>query len=225
MTEQSNMMMMMMMGSARRAVVMVALLAACGGGGDGDADTSAMADTSSSATAAEVPPAGASASAVDAPITASDLDAYEKGVAREIEVIEGAGRDLAAAKSGTDSLTALGKAMEHETKSAGAQAAGIPIERYRHVTSTVDGWLGGASMDEPLKKQLDESEKSIASLPADQQAAMKTNLEQQRKELETMRTRREESIPEGIREALRTRNPQLDSLRQRLVAARFAMLK
>ena len=213
------------MGAARRAAVLVALLAACGGGGDGEADTAAMADTSSSASAAEAPAAGASASAVDAPLTASDLDAYEKGVAREVEVIEAAGKDLAAAKSATDTMSALGKAMEHETKSAGAQAAGIPIDRYRHITTTVDGWLGGASMDEPLKKQLDESETSIASLPADQQAAMKTNLEQQRKELETMRTRREESIPEGIREALRTRGPQLDALRQRLVAARFAMLK
>ncbi len=211
---------------ARRAGALAALLAACAGGGDGEgnAEDSAAAAESAAAAVPATPPSMQGAP-TDAPLTVADLDAYEKGVAREIEVIDAAAKDLGAAKSSTDTLAALGKAMEHETRAAGAAAAGVPIDRYRTISTTVDGWLGGASMDEPMRKQLDDSEKGIADLPADQQAAMKANLAERRKELEQMRETREAGIPAEIREALRTRGPRLDSLRTGLVAARFRMLR
>jgi hypothetical protein len=74
-----------------------------------------------------MPPGGTAAPATDvngaADFTASDLDAYGKGIAREIEAVRAAGREELKWDTATIPL--------------GAEAAGLPVERYRAVRESV----------------------------------------------------------------------------------------
>jgi hypothetical protein len=88
-------------------------VAACGGGGaDGGAAREAPAAAS----------AGQAASASD--FTASDLDGYAKGMTREIAAVR-------AARNEPDK-------WDTATIPLGAEAAGLPVDRYRNVREAVN---------------------------------------------------------------------------------------
>ena len=82
-------------------------------------------------------PAAAGASEQAAELTPADLDAYAKGLARETELVR------AAKERGRTATTpeARGEAQqaqwEDQTLPEGAKAAGLPVERYRAVRTTV----------------------------------------------------------------------------------------
>ena len=114
--------------------------ASCGGRGGGDAaqtpGAAGSAGGAQTASPAAAPAGGAAAAA--AALTDADLDAYERGIAREIELVK-------AAQEGERTATtpqARGEAMQaqwkEQTMPAGAQSAGLPPERYRDVRETVN---------------------------------------------------------------------------------------
>jgi hypothetical protein len=117
----------------RRKIAAVAVLitAACSGGADTDATT----DTSQGASA----PAPRSASATDAPFefTAADLDAYERGLRKEIELVLAAKARGDSAKTPAERGAASQAAFETTTAPAAAQAIGASVERYEATRRTV----------------------------------------------------------------------------------------
>jgi hypothetical protein len=112
----------------------ITLIVACGGG-DKSGDQAASGATGGAATPAE---ASASASApANAELTATDLDAYAKGLARETELVRAAQERAKSASTPQARGEAQQAQWEDQTIPEGAKAAGLSPERYRAVRSTV----------------------------------------------------------------------------------------
>jgi hypothetical protein len=101
-------------------------LAACAGDTNDESDTAAAA------------PAAESAADRGAAFTAADLEAYGKGLAREVAAV----RDAEKAKDAATDAESRGRAMQMQWDTAtipqGAEAAGLPVERYRAIREAVD---------------------------------------------------------------------------------------
>ena len=69
--------------------------------------------------------------------TAADLDAYARGIAREAELVRAARERGRAAITPAERGAAAQGEWETATVAGGAQAAGLPVARYRQVRETV----------------------------------------------------------------------------------------
>lgn len=107
----------------------LASVVACGGGGD--TNDAATAQPSAAPAVANTTTGGAS-------FTAADLEAYGKGMAREVAAV----RDAEKAEAAATDAAARGRAMQMKWDTAtipqGAEAAGLPVERYRAVREAVN---------------------------------------------------------------------------------------
>ena len=150
-----------MKGSIKLSLLFFAAITACG------SDEAPAGQPASGATPAST--ASANASAMTRDLTAQDLDAYAKGLARETELVR------AAQERGRTATTpqARGEAQqaqwEDQTIPEGAKASGLSTERYREVRNTVNStfqWLDfQGKIDGPM--QLD-----TATAPADMKARL-----------------------------------------------------
>lgn len=116
--------------SLTSVVVVLATGIACGASESGDASTPRDGSTPAASSASEP---GAAAD-----FTASDLDAYGKGLAREIEAVRAAEKEEASAADAATRMQAARKKWDTETIPLGAEAAGLPVERYRSVREAVN---------------------------------------------------------------------------------------
>lgn len=91
------------------------------------------------APATESPAAAAPAADASAPVelTEADLDAFERGFVKEIEVVRAAQQRGASATTPEERSKAAQAQWEDQTAPEGARAAGVPLERYRAVRDTV----------------------------------------------------------------------------------------
>ena len=122
----------------RPAVILTLLLAvaACGRdekAADGDAGA---ASASANATAAN---AGAANAAVA--LTDADLDAWERGMTKEVELVQAAQQRAATATTPQARGEAMQAQWKEQTMPGGAESAGLPLARYRDVRETVNGVL------------------------------------------------------------------------------------
>lgn len=112
------------------ACVMVGLagVVACGGGDAGDA----------AGEQAPAPRAADRAATAGTSFTAADLEAYGRGMAREVAAV----RDAAKAEAAATDAESRGRATQMKWDTAtvpqGAEAAGMPVERYRAVRESVN---------------------------------------------------------------------------------------
>jgi hypothetical protein len=92
--------------------------------------------------AAPIPPSGATATAssAEAPFafTDADLDAYEKGMRKEIELVKAAKAQGDSAKTPAERGAASQAGFESSTAPAAAQAIGASVERYQSTRRTVN---------------------------------------------------------------------------------------
>jgi hypothetical protein len=116
------------------SLVLVAVVAACGRG-DKPAGQAAESAATSGAPSAEAPPAAGAAAATE--LTAADLDAYAKGIARETELVRAAQERARTATAPQARGEAQQAQWEDQTIPEGAKAAGLTPERYRAVRTTV----------------------------------------------------------------------------------------
>jgi hypothetical protein len=114
---------------------------------------------------AEAPPAAAPASdpAANAarPLQADDLDAYAKGMQKEIEMRQEASDRAAKAKAANDQtaeVSALAELTSVDVTRAGAQAAGVDPARYDTIKNTVDHVLGAVDMNAMMAKMGDAAQ-------------------------------------------------------------------
>jgi hypothetical protein len=119
--------------SAVRLTIALLLLAACGSG----ADTPNGQPAGQAASEAAPPSASSSASTVTTELTAADLDAYAKGIARETELVRAAQDRARTATTPQARGEAQQAQWEDQTIPEGAKAAGLTPERYRAVRTTV----------------------------------------------------------------------------------------
>ena len=200
----------------------------CKGGGDADADTAAAEagagdTTSASADASGSPGAsGSSASATntpsDGPITVADVDAYERGLAAELAEVRKSADQMRSAKNTEDSTKAMFGSLDMQTQPVGAKAAGIPLDRYKHVSILLGNAISARKMNPALAK-MGEDTSSLAQLPAEAR-------EQARKNMAEMRAQNSDSviyrdIPPELREQFKQRvATRLDTLWSELFALR-----
>jgi hypothetical protein len=176
-------------------IFMLALtLAACGHGSapadDADADasqTQADAQPSPEAPAATAAPAPTAEADASRPLQVGDLDAYAKGMQKEIEMRQAASDKAAKAKEAKDQeaeLSALVELTSVEVTEAGAQAAGVDRARYDVIVNTVDRVLNTAQMNAMMAKMGDAEQARklqtdpYAGLDADLVAALKARADE-----------------------------------------------
>src|SRR5687768_13497995 len=112
------------------SVLVIAVLAACGAG-----DTPAVADT----TAVTQEPSSIPANAGPLTLTAVDLDGFEKGFRREIELVRAAQDRASKATTPAERGEAIQASFEDRTMADAAPASGLSPERYRLVREAVYG--------------------------------------------------------------------------------------
>jgi hypothetical protein len=118
----------------RDGIALLMITAACGS--DTKTTDQAAAGSPPAGGAAETPGTGAS-SAAAAELTAADLDAYARGLARETELVRTAQERARSATTPQARGEAQQAQWEDQTIPEGAKAAGISPERYRAVRTTV----------------------------------------------------------------------------------------
>lgn len=93
--------------------------------------------------AASTPPSAATSASAnsDAPFafTDADLDAYERGMRKEIELVKAAKERGANAKTPGERGAASQAEWESSTAPAAAQAIGAPVDRYQATRRTLNG--------------------------------------------------------------------------------------
>jgi hypothetical protein len=163
---------------------LVTAMACSGGRSDaapsGDSARSVPSATSSPAANAETPFA----------FTDADLDAYEKGMRKEIELVKAAKARGDSAKTPEERGAASQAAFETTTAPAAAQAVGAPLDRYQATRRTVNrvfetldfqGKIPGpmeidtAHASPDMKKRL--SGDPLQALPAASAAALRARLD------------------------------------------------
>ena len=98
-------------------------------------------DTAISGSGRSVPPAIGTGTATEAApfaFTDADLDAYEKGMRKEIELVKAAKAQGDSAKTPAERGAASQAAFESSTAPAAAQAIGASVERYQSTRRTVN---------------------------------------------------------------------------------------
>lgn len=83
--------------------------------------------------------ATAGASAATAPVTNADLDAYARGIRKETEAVREARARAAGGGTPQERGAAIQATFDTATMPLGAEAAGMALDRYRHVRETVHG--------------------------------------------------------------------------------------
>ena len=192
---------------ASSLLLIVPLMLGCGGKDDDtaaeDANGGAAADNAPPST--EPAPAPATNPNV-APLTTADIDRWDKGMAGELKAIEEAGAKIQSARSGEDTLSAMMGVQEMATIGAGAQAAGVELERYKFVRSNLS---------------------AVASYLTPSQGGIDTTLlsQAQRDELRQMNDTRiqqmQQDVPPEVVDALKPRAVELRKKDLELVGARL----
>jgi hypothetical protein len=159
------------------ATVLGISMAACDGAGSG------------SESHAQAPRAGAAGASVS--FDQSDLDAYARGIRKEVEAVRAAKERSTSAKTPQERGEAIQGSFETATIPVGAAAAGLPVDRYREIREAVhevfetldfQGKIDGPlSMDmsrasEQMKARL--SRDAFAELPAESASALRGRMDQ-----------------------------------------------
>jgi hypothetical protein len=122
-------------------------LAACGGKPDETAtdtpasDASATPAAGTAATPAAPAPEAAPAPAIDPPLQVADIDAYVRGMRKEVELLQAEYHKIEQARAANDSdaeTAALFAMTANGIDEAGAQAAGLLPARYGFVKNGID---------------------------------------------------------------------------------------
>src|SRR5687767_3279065 len=129
-----------------------------GEAGEGMEETSAAPATSTAETTAEMS------------MTVADIDRWQKGMVAELAAVRDAGKQLKAAKTNADTLSAMMGANETSTRAAGARAAGVEENRYGLIASTLSSIVRYMV---PIEVEMD-----VKQMPAEMKTAMNQDREQ-----------------------------------------------
>jgi hypothetical protein len=188
--------------------LLIAMLAACGGESRTDDADAAPESTPEEAPApAESEPAATPASdRANAPLTTADIDRWAKGMAGELEAVKEAGAKLQTAKTADDTMSAMMGAQDMNTASAGANAAGVDLERYKVIRTNL------STAASYLAPQLGGIDTTMLS-PAQREEMRQMNA--------TQLAQLESAVPKEVVEALRPRAAELRTKDLELVGARL----
>jgi hypothetical protein len=194
--------------------ILLPFINACGGGEDAAdlaAETAAAAVDTASPGAVVAP---ATAEPADAPLSPADIDAFERGLRAELEAVNKAIADKAAAKTGTDTLSAIMGATEQQTVEDGARAAGLSVDRYRTIVNAISSALA-ARQGQAMMANMPQPD--TTDLTAEQKEQLRKNAE----EMKNAFGNAFKDLPADVASALEPRAAALDSLRMLVVGTRL----
>jgi hypothetical protein len=128
--ETSTMMQFPRLRPAISLLVLLLTAAACGGGNDRNAVTGGSSQASRAS--------GEHGNSQAFAFTEQDLEGYERGLRREIDLVRAAQAKVSAAENAQERGRAIQAQFETATIPDGAQSAGLPPDRYRQVRQTVN---------------------------------------------------------------------------------------
>ena len=156
--------------------------------------------------AAPAPASSTAETTAEASMTVEDIDRWQKGMAGELTAVRDAGKQLKAAKTGNDSLSAIMAANETSTREAGARAAGVSESRYGMIASTLSAVVRYMA---PLDADMD-----VSKLPVEMRNAMTADREQSLARISP-------AYPPAVIDALRPRAAALRKQEMTLVGERL----
>jgi len=181
-------------------------------------DTASGGSGGSGESAAPATSSGAQTTGFDAPVTAADIDLYERALTAEIAEVRKALDKRRSAKTSTDTLAAMSAALDMNTTPAAAEKAGIPVERYRYLESVFGRAISARKMN-PAMAKMGEDTSSIAQLPPEAQERARKNLAELRAQNSDSVTL--QTIPPELRDQFKQRAAtRLDTLWSELFALR-----
>ena len=206
---------------ALTALALACLACTSSDSGSADADT-APGDTAVAAEETTTPSADASAGAVqseqvDAPLTAADIERWERGQRAELEAVDKELAKLKSAKSATDTLSVQMSVTEQSTVEAGVRAAGVSESRYRRIDAMIGQVLSARMMSEATQKDRAKAAMDTANMTPEVRARVRESLAQ----MDSAWGDPFKDLPSDAAAALRPRAAQLDTLRWTLIAARM----
>jgi hypothetical protein len=119
-----------------KKLLALAFIVACSSPETKDAADSAAATSS---TPAEATPAMTAVSPIS--LSAADLDGFEKGITREIELVKEGQLRASRATTAVERGNAIQSTFEENTMAKAVEASGLPLERYRLVRQTLSRLL------------------------------------------------------------------------------------
>jgi hypothetical protein len=137
------------------------------------------------------PPAAAGEATETATFDEADVDAFARGLAREAELVREAQARARSASTAEERGAAMEAQWKEQTMPGGAEAAGLPLERYAEIREAITGTLQTldfqGKIDGPM--QLDTSRATpemrrrlesdaFAALPAASATALRSRLDQ-----------------------------------------------
>jgi hypothetical protein len=172
------------------------------GSGGSDVAESARSDTAGSPSTSSSP-----ANPSSAPLTAADVQRWERGMEGELKAVQEASIKMKSARTGEDSLNAMMGVQEMSTAPAGAKAAGVDEERYKFIRSNLSAVV--SYLTPPELEGMDTTK-----MPQSLRDEFRTGREAQ---LQRMAT----DVPADVIEALRPRAAELRKKDMELAGARL----
>ena len=196
------------------AMALLIAAAACGGSDDENADEQIAEEQPVNSA---LPPSEAAA----APLTVADIDAYERGMQKEKQILEELVKKAENTTDDQEQLQLMTQAMENQTMDDGAQAAGMPLDRYKQLRQRMDVVLGSSSqsiMGSALREQAKQSEAQIDAMAAQDMAAerieeMRKTMREMQEQYDAQEKKALEQIAPDARASFAQRVLSLDSLR------------
>lgn len=162
------------------AAIVLMAFAGCGGTNE----------TNNEAGIAGEPATSAPSSARSLDLTADSLNAYERGLKKEIEAVRAAQERSGTAKTAQERGEAIQASSEQATIPLGAEAAGLPVEQYRKLRETINGIFQTldfqGKIDGPLSMDLSRADDAtkerlardaFADLPSPSAAALRAQMD------------------------------------------------
>jgi hypothetical protein len=173
--------------TTRAAAVLLILCAGCGGGSE-PSTSPVTAEQTPAAAAEQRSPTAVSGKPLVA-LTTEKLDAYERGLKKEIEAVRAAQELSRNAKTSEERGKAIEASFEHVTIPQGAAAAGMPVRDYGDLREVVNGIFQTldfqGKIDGPLSIDLSRvdaamkerlSRDPLAELPPQSAEALRANM-------------------------------------------------
>lgn len=160
------------------AMALAAGLAACGGNEAATGEeTAAPAEPTQAAPAdAPAPPAQPSTAAADTSLKLEEIDAYVRGMQKEVELLKAAGEKVKQARAAKDDqaeLSAITEMAMGDFDTPAAEAAGLPVARWQEVKRKITATIGGVD----TRRQMQEMAGNTEGLTPEQVAEQQRNAE------------------------------------------------
>ena len=202
------------------AMAILVVLSACGGGEPATDEASAPADATTEAAPASTPdaPAQPSTAAADASLKLEDVDAYVRGMQKEIELVRAAGekvRQAQAAKDEQAEVSAITEMAMGDFDTPAAEAAGLTVARWQEVKRKITATIGGVD----TRRQMQEMAGNTEGMTPEQAAGHQRNAEAMLASIPDPYA----GLEPAVVEALKTRHDELARLNAESIGLRMSV--